>query len=110
MRRAGLSLSLNFIVVALIALAVATLVLLAFSGQFGSVTDFIGGGIDGSNLDLAAESCLAEKNRLCDQPQYGDDSRQWAEDATFNGQSCEYWIQQGALGGNITTCSQSYGR
>jgi len=83
---------------------------LSFSGQFGSVTDFIGGGIDGANLDLASEECLAEKQRLCGQAQYGDDSRQWAEDATFNGQSCQYWIQQGALGGNITTCSQSYGR
>ncbi len=106
--RKGLSLSMNMIVIALIISLVAITVLVAFSSNFETINSFISGGIDDATLDLAAENCLADFDRLCAKTSYEEGDTSWATDATYNGRTCEYWINQGALGGEINGCGTPY--
>lgn len=111
MERTGLSLSFNYIVIALIGVTVAFAVVSAFSSNFSVFDEFVGGSISDSKMQLAEQHCTREFRDLCKQQDiYDRDSTQWAEDATFQGRACSFYIEQGALGGEVKPCSGSYER
>lgn len=90
MARKGISLSMTYVVLGIILLSTAVTVLMYFSGNIEDLDNLISGERDASQDQLAQENCLVQKQQMCQQEGYSEDN--WAEDATYNGESCsEYW-------------------
>lgn len=112
-RRTGMSLTMNFLIIAVIGIAVAAAVLGGFGGGWTTFENIVMGGIEGGDSDLAREHCLREKGRLCSLSSYSADSNAWADDSTYEGVSCTTWIvDRGVLptndDGEPYNCNRAY--
>ncbi len=87
--RTGVTLTFRTVVIALILLSTALTVMLYFSGSLQDFGNVISGEQDTRTDQLARESCLTEKQQLCQQ----DLGRQnWYDVAEYDGQACaNYW-------------------
>ncbi|MDY6766392.1 MAG: hypothetical protein SVW77_03415 [Candidatus Nanohaloarchaea archaeon] len=84
MRRPGLSLSLNYVVLGLIALAVAALVLLYVSGNLGTFQGIVGDQMTDSEKSLAESACRRKMADGCAVAGGTD----WAKNVQYKGTTC----------------------
>ncbi|MDY6770564.1 MAG: hypothetical protein SV186_01255 [Candidatus Nanohaloarchaea archaeon] len=112
MRRKGISLSMNLVVISLILLVVATAVVFAFTGQWNIFRGITSSQINSSQKELAANRCIQQKQDLCQYDQYESGDKKWWEHASYGGRDCSYWIvQQQVLptqDGKPFTCGEEY--
>lgn len=100
----GLSITMNYVVVALIVLIAAVTIVFNFNATMNTIQDILGTQTDANQLDLAENHCLTEKRNLCQLQGLPTGSTDWAEDARYGDQTCAEWASQGAFGGEIPGC------
>lgn len=100
----GLSITMNYVVVALIVLIAAVTILFNFSSTVSTIQDILGTEADKSKMQLAENHCLTEKEDICSQQGLDSGSTAWADDVTYDDTSCSEWVSQGAFGGDTPGC------
>lgn len=104
--RAGMSLSMNYVILIVIGVAVAGLVVMGFTTHFGTFEEIVGGGIDESDRSLARESCIRQHGQLCSLDDVS--GTDWATQATYKGRTCEEWINSYDVLPAVNDCGDSY--
>lgn len=100
----GLSITMNYVVVALIVLIAAVTIVFNFNATVSTIQDILGTQTDANKVQLAENHCLTEKADVCSQQGLSQGSTDWADDVHYGEQSCAEWISQGAFGGETPEC------
>lgn len=90
MRRTGISLPMNYVVIGLIVLVTASAILLYFTGNMQTVSRIFEGQFGQSEAELARNSCLNAKTRLCAGDATGTG---WADQASYQNMTCADWAR-----------------
>lgn len=100
----GLSITMNYVVVALIVLIAAVTIVFNFSATMDTIQGILGTQSDANEMNLAENHCLNEKESICQLQGLDSGSTDWADDARYGDQKCAEWIRQGAFGGETPGC------
>lgn len=93
--RKGVSLTMTYVVIALILISTASMLILYFSGSMEEFQGIISAESGESQQQLARENCLTEKRQLCSQDKFRNPASgdpRWYDVAEYDGKKCKaYW-------------------
>lgn len=104
MTEKGLSITMNYVVIALIVLIAAVTIVFNFSATMETIQNILGTQSSENEMQLAENHCLTEKQQICNQQDLSTGSTAWADQARYGDYTCAEWVSQGAFGGETPEC------
>lgn len=103
-KRHGISMTLTILVVALVLLATTIALMTLGTNVTDRISQIVGGG-QGSETDLARQHCERRRDVICaqaDLEQWEETGTldKWAEQASYEGQTCEQWQEEESIYGS----------